>query len=115
VKPIQYVVALGFLFLGYLFQVRRKSLGKALSRLSLISFTMAALVAVLFPNVFQLLAEIVGVGRGADLLIYLMAFSTVSFIFLTLAKIKQIESEITVLTREIALIAEDTHSQRHAN
>ena len=104
-KPIQYILGFGFIALGYLFQSRRKSFGKALSRLGLSTFVISAIVAVVFPDLFGLLAGLMGVGRGADLLIYMTTFCLVSFVFLILAKIKQIESEITLLTREIALIA----------
>lgn len=104
-KPIQFVVGAGFIALGFLFQVQRRSLGRALSRLGLLFFISAAIVAILFPNIFDWFAELFGVGRGADLLTYMTTFCAISFIFLILGKIKQIERDLTLVAREVALIS----------
>lgn len=55
--------------------------GKAWKKISLIFFAIAMVVAVLFPDLTDKIAGLMGVGRGADLLLYL---TVVAFIFYTL-------------------------------
>ncbi len=67
------------------------------------AFWVAVGIAVLEPNLSQMLAGALGVGRGADAVFYLglMGLSYGSFrIYL---KIRNLEHQITLLTRHIAL------------
>ena len=61
-------------------------------------------VFVLFPDLTQSLAHIVGIGRGADLIFY---FSVLGLLYLFIVfdiRMKEKERQITELTRAIALI-----------
>ena len=62
-------------------------------------------VAVMFPNLLQSAALFFGVGRGADLLLYLNVTATFIGTLLIFVKIKQIEAREALLVREIALQA----------
>ena len=50
--------------------IRRSTRTRAIWTLLGFVFTVFAIVAVLFPNATNVLAHLVGVGRGADLLLY---------------------------------------------
>lgn len=76
------------------------------SRLIATSLLGAALVALVFvwmPEVSNRLAHLMGVGRGADLVLYL--YCSISFILLLdlSMKIKAQHELITLLARELAL------------
>lgn len=62
-----------------------------------------ALIAILFPNLTTALANLVGVGRGADLLLYLLFLISI-FLFLHLyAGLARLERRQTEIIRELAL------------
>lgn len=62
-----------------------------------------ALVSILFPDITMYFANLLGVGRGADLVFYLYMVASV-FIFISLySKIMNLNSSITKLSRELAL------------
>ena len=48
-------------------------------------------------------AALVGVGRGADLMLYLLVLAVYAGALLVLAKFRRLERQITELTRKIAL------------
>jgi small membrane protein len=67
------------------------------------AFWIAVGAAVLQPNLFQKLARALGVGRGADAVFYL-ALVGLSYAFFRLyMKIRNLEQEITLLVRQMAL------------
>lgn len=102
-KPIQVILAIGFLALGLLYHSRRKSLGRALTRIGLMIFIFSGAIAIFFPNIFGSLADVLGIGRGADLLLYMTTFSLISFVFLIVGKVKLLEAQITKIVREVSL------------
>ena len=60
------------------------------------------LVAVL-PQTTDVIARFVGVGRGADVVIYVSLTALFYFIFRLYIKIEQVESEVTHLVRKLSL------------
>lgn len=81
----------------------RSSAFLALRRLGTVAFAAAAVGAILFPNALTWVANKVGVGRGADLVLYVFA---VLFVLVTVAlyqRIRHLEDRITELTRAVAL------------
>jgi len=66
-------------------------------------FWVAVSVAVLLPQTTTLLANLVGVGRGADLVIYISIVAVFYIIFRIFVKIEKIEQDITKIVREIGL------------
>ena len=61
------------------------------------------IVIVLFPSLSGLIANFLGVGRGADLLLY-MSFVIGLILFIALQiKIRKLETAITKLARHIAI------------
>jgi hypothetical protein len=62
-----------------------------------------AMVAVVDPDLTQRAAHWLGIGRGADLLIYLTALAVLACLFLILYVHRLLRLQITALTRQIAL------------
>lgn len=63
-----------------------------------------AALAVLFPDILQWLAELVGVTRGTDLLLYLFVVVSVVIWLRLYRKLAATEARIAELTRELALL-----------
>ena len=75
----------------------------AMSRLIMIMISLLGMLFVLFPSLSNKLAQYVGVGRGADLIIYLfMVFSFLYNIYLY-AKLRMIQQDQTEIIKNIAI------------
>lgn len=81
----------------------RPATNQALRRMVLLMLVPLGVVAVAFPNSTSWVANLVGVGRGTDLVLY--AF-VMMFLFTTLAnyqRLHHLENQLIELTRELAL------------
>lgn len=67
----------------------------------------AAGVVVVLPNSTAYFAKLVGIGRGADLVVYVALAVIFFIIFKLMIKIELLNKDITKLTRKIALEDED--------
>jgi hypothetical protein len=73
----------------------------------------AGILAVLFPESTTYVANAIGVGRGADLVLYMLVMVFLYNAVAVSQRIHQLEHKITVLTRELAISrAEQPHVQR---
>jgi hypothetical protein len=63
----------------------------------------AGVVAVLWPNLTTMVATSVGVGRGTDLVLYVLVITFVYYALATSQRIHHLERSITLLTRELAI------------
>lgn len=91
--------------------VRERPTGthQALLRVAGIGITLLGVIAVLFPDTTVWAAQLVGVKRGTDLVLYIFVMT---FLFTTLAafqRMHRLESQLTELAREVAL--RDQHEQ----
>ena len=75
----------------------------ALRRVALIAFVLFAVASVLFPDVWNALANLVGVGRGTDLLLYVLIIVFLGFMATSYVRFRGLEFQITQLARRIAL------------
>lgn len=66
-------------------------------------FWLIAAVVALLPNSTAYLAKLVGIGRGADLVVYVSLVGIFFIIFRLMVKIEMLNKDITKLTRKIAL------------
>jgi hypothetical protein len=66
-------------------------------------FWTAVIIVVLIPETSSRLAGLFGVGRGADLIVYLGLAGAYFLIFRIFSKIEESERRITRLVRELAL------------
>ncbi len=87
---------------------RQPASHQALRRIGMLLFVPVGVVAVAFPETTVWAANLVGVKRGTDLLLYLFVMT---FLFTTLAcyqRLHHVEQQLVQLTRELAL-QEDRH------
>ncbi|NBQ13454.1 MAG: DUF2304 domain-containing protein [Proteobacteria bacterium] len=56
-----------------------------------------------FPNSTTAIAHALGIGRGADLLLYLLVIGTSSGFLVMYVKLRAVRRELTLLVREIAV------------
>jgi len=68
-----------------------------------ILFWLAAGTVALLPQTTDTVARLVGVGRGADAVIYLSLIALFYLVFRTYVKIEKTEHEITKLVRKLSL------------
>ena len=102
--PIQIILSLVFIFavLRVLARYRSKEL-TSLTTLGWLLFWVAAGVVVVWPDSTFRLARLVGVTRGADLVVY-AALVTLFFIaFRLMVRQEKIQRDITLLTRKVTL------------
>jgi hypothetical protein len=72
-----------------------------------IIFLVSALIGIAFvirPNLATYLANLIGIGRGADLLLYLMIIFSLFFSVTVLAEIKKVDAKLTDVVRKVALM-----------
>lgn len=82
---------------------------QAIRRMLLLLFVVAAGSSVLFPQVWTFAASLLGVGRGADLLLYITVLAFLGFVATTYRRFRVLESEITTLARALALSTDGNH------
>ena len=77
--------------------------GRALRRLGTVAFAVLAALSVLFPEVLTSIANLVGVGRGADLLLYALVIVVLAFMGSSYRNRKAFEAQLTQLARRMAI------------
>lgn len=77
---------------------------QAIRRVVMLVFIAAATSSVFFPQVWTWTANLLGIGRGADLLLYFLVLIFIGYVATTYRRFRQIESQITDLARELALL-----------
>jgi hypothetical protein len=101
IQVILIVAALGLLVV--LLRSRTSARTRAWKKLILILLTAVAVASILRPELTQKAANVVGVGRGTDLLLYLL---TAVFLYVVVGfylRFRDVERQLTVLARRIAL------------
>ena len=102
---IRTLLILSTLFIAWYFlSSRGTSRSNALKKVLLVAFVVTAIVAVLVPEQLTLLANLVGVGRGTDLLVYALVQVVAFQLFNTYAKDKQNQKQIVHLARRLAIL-----------
>lgn len=89
-------------------QFRKKKLG-AMWMLAWFVFWALVVIAVFLPQTTQTLANILGVGRGVDVVIYLALVALFFLVFKLFVKLESVEQEISKLVRKISL--DDDHEK----
>jgi hypothetical protein len=98
------ITAVAIIGVAGLVLVRGKGQGhQALRRLFMAFFILAAGVSVFYPSGWTWVANRVGIGRGADLLLYLFLLVFVGFVATTYRRFRQLEAQLTELSRHIAI------------
>ena len=76
---------------------------QALRRILMLAFIASAASSVFFPQIWTWVANLIGVGRGTDLLLYFLVFIFIGFVATTYRRFRQIDNELTALSRQLAL------------
>ena len=101
---IKYLLVPALVFAVWLSLRSRTSLRGQARRKILAGVTVVAgVLAVLFPNTTQWLADRVGVVRGADLLLYGLALVLIYLVGSTSVRFREQESRLVGLARQVAL------------
>ena len=83
----------------------RASLRGQARRKLLAVFTVGfGVAAVLFPGIMQELADLVGVTRGTDLLLYGLALVIIYLVGSTSVRFREVESQLVTLARQVAIM-----------
>ena len=89
------------------FIVIARSIGsrsKAVRTMLLFSFPSVIGFSILFPQVWQSMADVLGVDRGVDLLLYVTVLTLITYIGYSFGKFRYLEKRIATLVRELALL-----------
>jgi hypothetical protein len=62
-----------------------------------------AAVAIALPDLVQAVAQLIGIGRGADVVLYLVALTFLGTSFYFYSRYVQLQRQITQLVRHLAL------------
>ena len=89
------------------FIVIASSLGarsRAIRSLLLFSFPSLIGFSIVFPQIWQSMADFIGIDRGVDLLLYVTVLTLVTYIGYSFGKFRYLEKRIATLVRELALL-----------
>lgn len=76
----------------------------AMKRLFALIVAVLAIVAIIFPNALTQVAHILGIGRGADLLLYVFVIVSMLFAVSTMRAKARSDARVTELARAVALM-----------
>ena len=88
------------------FIVIARSLGsrsRALRSLLLFSFPSLVGSSIVFPRMWQSMADFVGIDRGVDLLLFVTVLTLVAYIGYSFGKFRHLEKRIAILVKEVSL------------
>ncbi|MGD8278973.1 MAG: DUF2304 domain-containing protein [Gemmatimonadota bacterium] len=72
---------------------------------------LAAAITILIPDLTTDIAHTLGIGRGADLLIYIVAILFIASFFFFYNRYRRLEAELTRLVRQLALEKAETENR----
>jgi len=75
----------------------------ALRRIAMLAFVLFAMASVVVPDVWNAIANALGVGRGTDLLLYVLVLVFLGYMASSYLRFRGLETQITQLARRIAL------------
>lgn len=101
--PIQLVLIAVVLLTAVRLLRARGARPQAVRRLGLMVFAAFAVWSILFPQVWNQIARIVGVGRGTDMVLYALVVAFLSFTLTTYLRFRDLENRYTTLARRLAL------------
>jgi len=115
VTPVQWLLVAAILalpFLGFLYSTTSR--GKALRRLALIALAVVLIFSVMRPDLWTEAAGALGVGRGADLLLYLLALSVVYLAVWSYLRMRDHREALATLVRAHGLLRTEVEQLREA-
>lgn len=82
----------------------------AIKRILAFLFVVAAVLAIMFPSALTAIANVLGIGRGTDLLLYVFILTCMVFAVAIVRAKARTDARVTDLARAVALI-----EARHAD
>ncbi|MBC9927529.1 MULTISPECIES: DUF2304 domain-containing protein [unclassified Leucobacter] len=76
----------------------------AIKRLLAALFAAVALIAIVFPEALTRVANLLGIGRGTDLLLYVAIIGAMLFVWATIRSRARQDAKVTELARAVALM-----------
>lgn len=113
----QWVLLAALVLVGvYLLKARRTASHQAIRRLAIVGALVVGALAVLFPQYTTVVASLVGIGRGADLLLYSFVVFALFYVVHQYRRQLWQEKTTTDLARSLTLLrAAHEDSQRTNN
>jgi hypothetical protein len=99
---IRILLLLGLGAIGFFIFLRRNRL--PIHIMTVFLLIAAGAVAVIFPDITQDAANVVGVGRGADLVMYIAIVAVMFVLLHYYTKFVELQRQVTELTRELAIL-----------
>ena len=87
----------------------------AFRKLFLLGFALLAVLAIIFPNTTNTVARWFGIGRGADLLLYVMVIVFILSIVWSARRSARSDRRTTLLAREFAIFRAEMEAQHAPN
>lgn len=102
------IVAIIFIMISYL----RRFRSAAIDKIFVSGLFLLGIVFILFPDMTNKLARLLGIGRGADLIFYLAIMGFGYIVVILYAKIKKLEDLLTTLVRNQSLANLNNHKEK---
>lgn len=99
---IRILLLIGLAAIGWFIFLKRNRLPFHI--VTMFGLLAAGAVAVVVPQETDRIAHFVGVGRGADLIIYLVIVAVLFVLLHYFSKFVELEHKVTQLTRELAIL-----------
>lgn len=101
---VQIVLITGVIFFSFvLMRGASNARHMAIRRMMTMLFALIAVISILWPSLLQRVANLVGIGRGTDLVLYAFIVSFLIFMATTYQRFRAQEVALTKLSRRIAL------------
>lgn len=97
----------------YFLRTRGRARTKAYKKLALLGFVLVSIVTILFPDVLSEVARLLGIGRGADLLLYGLALTVLFQMLNNYLKDREASHTITQLARRLAILEANQDNVSH--
>ena len=99
---IRILLLVGLAATGWLIFLRRNRL--PIHIMTVFLLIAAAAVAIVFPDITQDAADLVGVGRGADLVLYISIVAVLFVLLHYYTKFVELQRQLTQMAREVAIM-----------
>ncbi|WP_307861035.1 DUF2304 domain-containing protein [Microbacterium sp. SD291] len=107
---IQIVLIVAIVAIGAVFMRRTGADSHlAIRRLLYGVFVVVAVLSILFPQWLTWLANLIGVGRGTDLLLYALVVMFLAFVYTQYRRNVTQQRKLTQLARKLALLEAEQH------
>lgn len=85
---------------------------QAIRRIVMLLFIAGVALSVFFPQSLTWVANLFGIGRGTDLLVYVVTIALIGFAATTYRRFRQVEKDQTALARQVALLTAEAPKPR---